>query len=202
LRLPRHSRQINQPPGRAHNPLRACSPSARDGVARWNGLLTSGTSCSASSFGDTQSSSRRGLVGGQDELVTASGRASARLRVLIHYGVGPLQMIGSWSYLDQRKSRSRRFIENRRPRAATLAELVAILESETRGRIGLEANYIGTRDSKTIHFRTLAAGHLVQCAFEIRFALLRLLECGQSHRTRQTHYDPRIARTGGKRSHH
>ena len=134
------------------------------------------------------------------ELVNASGpRNAPGTEVLIHYVVGPLQMIGSWSYINATQTAPDGSREPAPLVPRHSAELGGILESETRGRIGLEANYIGTQGLEDDPYRTLSRPYiLVNALAEIRFnGFSVFLNAVNLTGTRQTHYDPLIRPTPG-----
>ena len=127
----------------------------------------------------------RAAGGNRIELVNdTEDRKAPGGEVLIHYVVGPLQMIGSWSYINATQN-------------ATLvprhsAELGGILERESLGRIGLEANYIGEQRLQDDPFRTVSKPYItVNALAEIRFGAFSIfINAVNLTGTRQTHYDP------------
>jgi len=134
------------------------------------------------------------------ELVNASGsRKAPGTEVLIHYVVGPLQMIGSWSYINATQTAPDGSREPAPLVPRHSAELGGILESETGGRIGLEANYIGTQGLEDDPYRTLSRPYiLVNALAEIRFNDFSVfLNAINLTGTRQTHYEPLIRPTPG-----
>jgi iron complex outermembrane receptor protein len=134
-------------------------------------------------------------AGGKIELVNASeSRKAPGGEVLIHYVAGPLQMIGSWSYINATQGGGPAPLVPRHS-----AELGGILESETRGRIGLEANYIGVQGLEDDPYRTLSRPYiLVNALAEVRFSGFSLfINAINLTGTRQTHYDPLIRPTPG-----
>jgi outer membrane receptor for ferrienterochelin and colicins len=104
--------------------------------------------------------------------------------ILIHYVVGPLQMIGSWSYINATQNA---FLVPHHS-----AELGGILESEQLGRIGLEANYIGVQRLEDDPYRSFSQPYItVNALAEIRFKGFSVfINAVNLTGTRQTHYDP------------
>jgi outer membrane receptor for ferrienterochelin and colicins len=134
------------------------------------------------------------------ELLNTPGiRRAPGAEILIHYVTGPLQMIGSWSYIDATEPTA----EGAQQRAPLVprhsAELGGILESAQHGRIGLEMNYIGTQGLGDDPFRTQSKPYILFNALgEIRFEGFSIfLNAINLTGTRQTHYDPLIRPTPG-----
>jgi iron complex outermembrane receptor protein len=134
------------------------------------------------------------------ELVNApASRRAPGAELLIHYVIGPLQMIGSWSYTDATELSP----EGAREPAPLVprhsAELGGILESETRGRIGLEMSYIGRQGLEDDPYRTVSKPYILLNALaEIRFKGVSIfLNAVNLTGTRQTNYDPLIRPTPG-----
>lgn len=95
------------------------------------------------------------------ELVNATGpRRVPGAEVLIHRVAGPLQVIGSWSYLAATEvlTPGQRQDAPLIPRHA--AELGAILESEHRGRIGAEVGYTGRQTLYEDPYRSVSEPYL------------------------------------------
>ncbi len=111
-------------------------------------------------------------------------RKAPGAEVLIHYVVGPLQMIGSWSYINATQNA---FLVPHHS-----AELGGILESEELGRIGLEANYIGVQRLEDDPYRSFSQPYItVNALAEIRFKGFSVfINAVNLTGTRQTHYDP------------
>jgi outer membrane receptor for ferrienterochelin and colicins len=129
------------------------------------------------------------------ELVNAPGPWRAPgAEVLIRYVTGPLQLIGSWSYIDATQT----LLSGTRARAPLVprhsAELGGILESERRGRIGLELGYTGRQGLDDDPYRTVSEPYIELNAlaeirmggFSIFFNALNLTD------SRQTRFDPLI----------
>lgn len=127
----------------------------------------------------------RPAAGNRLELVNdTQARRAPGGEVLIHYVVGPLQMIGSWSYINATQNA---FLVPHHS-----AELGGILESEQLGRIGLEANYIGVQRLQDDPYRSFSQPYLtVNALAEIRFKGFSVfVNAVNLTGTRQTHYDP------------
>jgi iron complex outermembrane receptor protein len=127
----------------------------------------------------------RPAAGNRLELVNdTESRKAPGGEVLIHYVVGPLQMIGSWSYINATQNA---FLVPHHS-----AELGGILESETLGRIGLEANYIGVQRLEDDPYRSFSQPYItVNALAEIRFKGFSVfINAVNLTGTRQTHYDP------------
>jgi outer membrane receptor for ferrienterochelin and colicins len=135
------------------------------------------------------------------ELVNAPGpRRAPGAEVLVHYVTGPLQMIGSWSYIDATQATP----EGPRKPAPLVprhsAELGGILESETRGRIGLEVSYTGRQGLEDDPYRTLSKPYIqLNALAEIRFSGFSIfLNALNLTGTRQTNYDPLLRPAPGR----
>jgi outer membrane receptor for ferrienterochelin and colicins len=120
----------------------------------------------------------------------AQSRRAPGTEILIHYVTGPLQMIGSWSYIDTTAPLV--------PRHS--AEVGGILESEARGRIGLEVSYTGRQFLEDNPYRTLSRPYIqLNALAEIRFNGFSIfLNALNITGTRQTNYDPLIRPTPGR----
>src|ERR1700737_2933827 len=102
-----------------------------------NGRTEDGTSTPACS-------APRSGIGEKLELVNATGpRRAPGAEVLIHYVAGPLQVIGSWSYINATEASLSGLRQEARLVPRHAAELGGILENKKRGRIGLELSYTG-----------------------------------------------------------
>lgn len=127
----------------------------------------------------------RPAAGNRLELVNdTEARKAPGGEVLIHYVVGSLQMIGSWSYINATQNA---FLVPHHS-----AELGGILESDQLGRIGLEANYIGVQRLEDDPYRTFSQPYItVNALAEIRFKGFSVfINAVNLTGTRQTHYDP------------
>lgn len=135
------------------------------------------------------------------ELVNAPGsRRAPGAEVLIHYVTGPLQMIGSWSYIDATEATADGFREPAPLVPRHSAELGGILESETRGRIGMEVSYIGKQGLEDDPYRTESRPYIqLNALAEIRFnGFSVFLNAVNLTGSRQTHYDPLLRPTPGR----
>ena len=127
------------------------------------------------------------------ELFNSQGpRKAPGAEVLIHYVKGPLQMIGSWSYIDATEAQP----DGSRGPAPLVprhsAELGGILESESRGRIGLEVSYIGKQGLEDDPYRTVSRPYIqLNALAEIRCSGFSIfLNAVNLTNSRQTRYDP------------
>lgn len=135
------------------------------------------------------------------ELVNAPGtRRAPGAEILIHYVTGPLQMIGSWSYIDATEITP----EGSREPAPLVprhsAEVGGILESQTRGRIGLEVSYTGKQGLEDDPYRTVSKPYIqLNALAELRFSGFSVfLNAVNLTGSRQTHYDPLIRPAPGR----
>jgi iron complex outermembrane receptor protein len=134
------------------------------------------------------------------ELVNAPGpRRAPGAEILIHYVTGPLQMIGSWSYIDATQATSQGLREPAPLVPRHSAELGGILERETRGRIGLEVSYIGVQGLEDDPYRTVSKPYIqLNALAEIRFSGFSIfLNAVNLTGSRQTNYDPLLRPTPG-----
>ena len=136
----------------------------------------------------------------QFEIVNAPGpRRAAGAEALIGYVSGPLHALASWSYLDVSESvvpGARRDVPLI-PRHS--AEVAFIVESEARGRIGLELGYIGEQALPDDPYRAVSREYFeLNALAEIRFGGIAVF-CNAINLTdvRQTHYDPLVRPTPG-----
>jgi outer membrane receptor for ferrienterochelin and colicins len=135
------------------------------------------------------------------ELVNAPGaRRAPGAEILIHYVTGPLQMIGSWSYIDATQATPDGLREPAPLVPRHSAELGGILESETRGRIGLEVSYIGKQGLQDDPYRTASRPYIQLNALgEIRFSGFSIfLNAVNLTGSRQTNYDPLLLPAPGR----
>ncbi len=128
-----------------------------------------------------------------------AARRAPGAEVLIHYVTGPLQMIGSWSYIDATQATPDGIREPAPLVPRHSAELGGILEDESRGRIGLEVSYIGRQGLEDDPYRTLSRPYIqLNALAEIRFSGFSIfLNAVNITNSRQTHYDPLIRPTPG-----
>ncbi len=135
------------------------------------------------------------------ELVNASGpRRVPGAEVLIHRVAGPLQVIGSWTYLAATEvvtPGAARQDAPLIPRHA--AELGAIFDSERRGRIGAEVGYTGRQTLYEDPYRSVSEPYLELNVlgeyrfrrFSIYFNAINLTD------VRQTRFEPLVRPTLG-----
>ncbi|MFL6600297.1 MAG: TonB-dependent receptor plug domain-containing protein [Steroidobacteraceae bacterium] len=143
----------------------------------------------------------RAVTAAKLELVNAPGpRRAPGAEILIHYVTGPLQMIGSWSYINATEATAEgsRLPASLVPRHS--AELGGILESEQRGRIGLEVSYIGKQGLEDDPYRTLSKPYIqLNALAEIRFSGFSIfLNAVNLTGSRQTDYDPLLRPAPGR----
>lgn len=134
------------------------------------------------------------------ELMNAPGpRRAPGAELLVHYVAGPLQIIGSWSYIDASEANA----AGMRAPAALVprhsGELGGILEDEELGRIGLEVSYIGAQQIDYDPYRSVSRPYIeLNALAEVRFngvsIFLNALNLTDS---RQTHSDPLLRATPG-----
>ena len=135
------------------------------------------------------------------ELRNAPGpRRAPGAEILIHYVTGPLQMIGSWSYINATEATPS---GSRQPAPLVprhSAELGGILESEQRGRIGLEVSYIGKQGLEDDPYRTVSKPYIqLNALAEIRFNGFSLfMNAVNLTGSRQTNYEPLLRPTPGR----
>lgn len=127
------------------------------------------------------------------ELVNAPGRRRAPgAEVLLGYVAGPLHALASWSYIDATETTA---AGARGPVALVArqsASIDAILESEKRGRIGFELDYVGQQALANNPYRATSRSYIqLNVLAEIRlgsaaifFNALNLTD------VRQTNFDP------------
>lgn len=121
-------------------------------------------------------------------------RRAPGAEILVHYVTGPLQMIGSWSYIDATEDtlRGGRGPAPLVPRHS--AELGGILEDDALGRIGVEASYIGQQALEDGPFRSVSRAYITLNALaELRFSGFSIfLNAVNLTNSRQTRFDPLI----------
>jgi iron complex outermembrane receptor protein len=137
---------------------------------------------------------------GRLEIVNADGpRRAAGGEAFLRYVTGPLQMIGSYTYLDVTEAAvgGGRQTADRVPRQA--AELAALLEDEERGRIGVEISYTGTQTLQDNPYRDSSPSFLeVNVLGEIRFGETAVfLNAINLTDVRQGDYDPLLRPSPG-----
>jgi outer membrane receptor for ferrienterochelin and colicins len=134
------------------------------------------------------------------ELVNAPGpRRAPGAELLIHYVKGPLQVIGSWSYLNATEAALSGLRQDAPLVPRYSAELGGILESKHRGRVGLELGYTGRQALQDDPYRSVsepyyelnALGEFRVGDVSIFFNAINLTN------VRQTRFDPLIRPTPG-----
>jgi outer membrane receptor for ferrienterochelin and colicins len=142
----------------------------------------------------------KGAPGEKLVLVNAPGpRRAPGAEVLIHYVAGPLQIIGSWSYIDATEAS----LSGSRQRAPLVprhsAELGGIFEIKKRGRIGLEGGYTGRQALEDNPYRSVSEPYFELNALgEIRFGGVSIFfNAINLTNVRQTRFDPLIRPTPG-----
>ena len=136
----------------------------------------------------------------QVELVNAPGPWRAPgAEVLIGYVNGPLHLIAAWSYLDVTEIGAAGVREDAPLVPRETASLDGILESEKRGRIGLELDYIGRQTLADDPYRGEGRAHFeINALAELRFGRFAVfLNAINLTNVRQTRYDPLIRPTPG-----
>jgi outer membrane receptor for ferrienterochelin and colicins len=134
------------------------------------------------------------------DLVNAPGPQRAPgAELLIHFVAGPLQVIGSWSYINATEaapSGLRQYVPLV-PRHS--AELGGILENKKRGRIGLELGYTGRQALEDDPYRSVSEPYFELNALgEIHFGAVSIfVNAINLTNVRLTRFDPLIRRTPG-----
>jgi len=126
------------------------------------------------------------IVNGEQARRAIGGEAFLR------YVTGPLNVIGSYTYLDVTEAAAGggRQAADRIPRHT--AELAALLEDEERGRIGIEISYTGRQTLLDNPYRTSSPSYVeLNALAEIRFGETAVfLNAINLTDVRQAHYDP------------
>ena len=138
--------------------------------------------------------------GNKLQLFNAPGpRNAPGAEVLIHYVVGPLQAIGSWSTIDATEATlfGLRQAAPLVPRQS--GELGVILESKKRGRVGLEVGYTGRQALEDDPFRNLSEPYFELNALgEIRLGSVSIfINAINLTNMRQTRFDPLVRPSPG-----
>jgi len=118
---------------------------------------------------------------------------------LTRYVAGPLQVIGSWTYIDATETGASG-VRRRAPLVPRhSAEIAGIIESEKRGRFGIELGYTGRQALDDDPYRTESKPFTeLNVLGEIRFGDLAIfLNALNLTDVRQTHYSPLIRPAGG-----
>ena len=126
-------------------------------------------------------------------------RRAPGAEVLVHYETGPLQVIGSWSTIDATEevvSGVRRQVPLV-PRHT--GELGAIVEDESRGRLGLEVGYTGRQALEDDPYRRVSEPYFELNALgELRVGRISIfLNAINLTNVRQTRFDPLIRPSPG-----
>ncbi len=134
------------------------------------------------------------------ELINAAApRRAPGAEVLVHYVTGALQMIGSWSYIHATELApgGERVPAELVPQHS--AELGGILESERRGRVGLEISYIGRQGLQDDPYRVASHPYIeLNALAELRFGEIALfVNAVNLTNSRQTRYDPLLRPSPG-----
>ena len=112
---------------------------------------------------------------------------------------GALQMIGSWSYIHATELApgGGRVPADLVPQHS--AELGGILESERRGRVGLEISHIGRQGLQDDPYRVASHPYIeLNALAELRFAQIALfVNAVNLTNSRQTRYDPLLRPSPG-----
>ena len=134
------------------------------------------------------------------ELVNAPGpRRTPGAEILVGFVRAPLHAIASWAWLDATEADAdgvRRAVPLVPRYTATLD---GILESEKRGRIGLELDYTGRQPLADNPYRSVSPGYFeFNILAELRFEGVALfMNALNITDVRQTHYDPLIRPSPG-----
>ena len=134
------------------------------------------------------------------QIFNAPGKRRAPgAEVLIHYVVGPLQAIGSWSYIDATQAA---LSDLRQPVPLVprqSGELGAIFESKKLGRVGLEMGYTGRQALEDDPYRSVSQPYFELNALgEIRFDGISIfLNAINVTNVRQTRFDPLVRPSPG-----
>jgi iron complex outermembrane receptor protein len=134
------------------------------------------------------------------ELVNQPGpRRAPGAEALIRYLAGPLQLIASWSYLDVTEVGTSGVRQGAPLVPRESGELAGILESEQRGRIGIELGYTGRQALMDDPYRSVSEPYFeLNVLGELRFGAVSVfLNAINLTDVRQTHYDPLVRPTPG-----
>jgi iron complex outermembrane receptor protein len=142
----------------------------------------------------------QGDNGNKLQIFNAPGpRRAPGAELLIHYVVGPLHAIGSWSRVDATEAT----LADRRQSAPLVprqsGELGALLESKDRGRVGLEVGYTGRQALEDDPYRSMSEPYFELNALgEIRFGRVSIfLNAINLTNVRQTRFDPLVRPDAG-----
>jgi len=134
------------------------------------------------------------------ELVNASGpRRAPGAELLIHYVVGPLQVIGSYSHIQATEASLSGLRQEAPLVPRNSAELGGILENKKRGRIGLELGYTGRQALEDDRYRSVSEPYFELNALgEIHFGAVSIfVNAINLTNVRQTRFDPLLRTTPG-----
>jgi iron complex outermembrane receptor protein len=134
------------------------------------------------------------------QLVNQPGpRRAPGAEALIRYLAGPLQLIASWSYLDVTEVATTPMRQGAPLVPRESGELAGILESEQRGRIGIELGYTGRQALTNDPFRSVSEPYFeLNVLGELRFGAVSVfLNAINLTDVRQTHFDPLLRPTPG-----
>jgi outer membrane receptor for ferrienterochelin and colicins len=129
------------------------------------------------------------------ELVNAPGPQRAPgAELLIHYVVGPLQAIGSYSHIQATEASPSGLRQDAPLVPRNSAELGAILENKQLGRVGLELGYTGRQALEDDPYRNVSEPYLELNALgEIHFGAVSIfVNAINLTNVRQTRFDPLI----------
>jgi iron complex outermembrane receptor protein len=133
------------------------------------------------------------VAGDKFEIINGAGpRRAPGAEALIGYVTGPLHAIASWTYLNATEEDAPGVREDTPLVPRQAAELGAILESEKRGRVGLEIGYTGKQAIQYDPYRNVSPGFIELNALgELRFGDISVfLNAINLTNVRQTNYDP------------
>jgi iron complex outermembrane receptor protein len=132
-------------------------------------------------------------AGNRIRLLNAPGpRRAPGAEIVVRNVTGLLQILGSWSYIDA----SETSLSGQRQQVSLVprhsAELAGIIESEKRGRIGLELAYTGSQTLVDNPYRSVSKPYYELNALgELRIGTVAIfLNAINLTDVRQTHYDP------------
>ncbi len=134
------------------------------------------------------------------EIINGPGpRRAPGAEALIGYVAGPLHALASWSYLNATEEDTLGVREDAPLVPRQTAELGAILESEKRGRVGLEIGYTGKQAIAYDPYRHESPGFFELNALgELRFGQIAVfLNAINLTNERQTNHDPLLRRSRG-----
>jgi outer membrane receptor for ferrienterochelin and colicins len=134
------------------------------------------------------------------ELVNAPGpRRAPGAEMLVHYVVGPLQIISSWSYINATEAALSGVRQEAPLVPRQSAEVGAILENSQRGRIGIEMGYTGRQTLEDDPYRHTSEPYVELNALgEIHFGNVSIfLNAINLTNARQTYFEPLVRPTPG-----